>query len=73
MYGSIMKVMVEIKLNGRLTIIVRGETYIITLKISERTPTTNDLWRVPCNASIVIRATAAKKTTSMRRKISSFF
>jgi len=52
---------------------VRGETYIITLKISERIPTTNDLFFVPCSASIVTRATAAKKISSMRRKISTFF
>lgn len=57
----------------RLTMIVRGETYIITLKMSQRTPATNDLWRVPCSANIVTRTMAAKKIASMRSKSNTFF
>jgi len=48
--------------------IVRGETYIMTLKTSQMIPTTNDLRVVPCNTNIVTRIIAAKKIASMRSK-----
>jgi len=53
--------------------IVRGETYIMTLKTSHMIPTTNDLRVVPCNTSVVIRTMAAKKTASIRSKMDTFF
>lgn len=56
-----------------LTITVRGETYIIILKISQIIPTTKDLSVVPCSVNIVIRTIAAKKIASMNRKRSNFF
>jgi hypothetical protein len=46
---------------------VRGETYIIMLKISHKIPTKNDLLVVPCSANIVVRTMAANKITSMKR------
>jgi len=57
----------------RLTMMVRGETYIMTLKTSQMIPTTKDLLVVPRNTSIVIRTMAAKKRASMRSKMETFF
>ena len=52
---------------------VRGEAYIITLKMSHIIPTNNDLFLVPCNVKRVIRATIPKKRTSIARQIPTFF
>ena len=56
-----------------LTMIVRGEAYIATLKTSQTIPTIKDLFFVPCNASNATRTIAAKKIISTTSHISTFF
>lgn len=56
-----------------LTMIVRGEPYIMILKISQTMPTIRDLFFVPCNAVSDIAAMARKKTTSNPSPKATFF